>query len=179
MEQMSSYSGVSFPLKDRFNQKAHAKIRLAKTSDADFIAQLSRNVFRIYGPYEDAVSQWFESDLTKTLMALVDGKYVGFATIGHLDDDRNLGPVSELLAIAVEPGKQRMGIGERLLMEIERKAAELKVKRLFLHTARENLSAQKLFTGNGYHPWGLKRNFYPAGQDAVLMSKEIDGEGEV
>ena len=179
MEQMSSHSGESFPLKDRFNQKAHAEIRLAKTSDADFITQLSRNVFRIYGPYEDAVSQWLESDLTMTLMALLEGKYAGFAMIGHLDDDWNLGPVSELLAIAVEPGKQRMGIGERLLVEIERKAAELKVKRLFLHTARENFSAQKLFTGMGYHPWGLKRKFYPAGQDAVLMSKEIDGEGQV
>ncbi|MDP6180053.1 MAG: hypothetical protein QGG48_09200, partial [Desulfatiglandales bacterium] len=102
MEQMSSNSGVSFPLKDRFNQKVHAKIRLAKTSNADFIAQLSRNVFRIYGPYEDAVSQWLESDLTMTRMALLDGKYVGFAMIGHLDYDRNFGPVVELLAIAVE-----------------------------------------------------------------------------
>jgi ribosomal protein S18 acetylase RimI-like enzyme len=42
-----------------------------------------------------------------------------------------------------------------------------------LHTAEENLSAQKLFLKNGYHPWGMEQGFYPAGQDALLMSKEI------
>ena len=165
------------PCKKPDYQEARAKIRFAKASDSGFIAELSRRVFQIYGPYGDTVSQWFESGTTLTLMVLIDGKNIGFAMIGNLSNDTDLGQVSELLAIAVEPERQRMGMGEILLKEIERRAIDLKVRRLFLHTAKENISAQRLFTRNGYHPWGIKRKFYPAGQDAVVMSKEIGGEG--
>lgn len=157
-------------------QKGRAKIGLAKNSDARFIAGLSEKVFQVYGPYENSVSKWFESGSALTLLARIGRKQVGFAMIGHLFNDKAIGPVSELLAIAVEPRKRRLGIGDMLLKKIEKKAADLRVKRLFLHTARQNLPAQRLFTKNGYHPWGIKRSFYPAGQDAVVMSKEIRGE---
>ena len=95
--------------------------------------------------------------------------------IGQVSDREHLEHVSEVLAIAVVPENQNMGIGQMLLRDVERKAAELNIKRLFLHTARENLSAQKLFLNNGYHPWGMEQGFYPAGQDALMMSKEIGG----
>ena len=152
------------------------EIRPAKASDSGFITELSLRVFQVYGPYGDTVSQWFESGTTLTLIALIDGKSIGFAMIGNLSNDTDLGLASELLAIAIEPERQRMGMGEILLKEIERRAIDLKVRRLFLHTAKENILAQRLFTRNGYHPWWIEKRFYPAGQDAVVMSKEIGWE---
>jgi ribosomal-protein-alanine N-acetyltransferase len=68
---------------------------------------------------------------------------------------------------------QGKGVGDMLIKELERKAAELNIKRLFLHTATGNIKARRLFTRNGYRPWEIKRIFYPEGQDAVVMSKEI------
>ena len=94
--------------------------------------------------------------------------------IGNLYYNRKEEYFSELLAIAIEPERQKRGIGEMLIRGIERKAIELNANRLFLHTATENLSARKLFTKNGYRRWGIEKNFYPAGQDAVVMVKEID-----
>lgn len=167
-----SFKGRS-SLKKSVYQKAPLKIRLATASDADFIAHLSGKVFNIYGPYDDIVSEWFAAGRTLTLVALLGRKLAGFAMIGYLSSEMDLEQVSELLAIAVEPEKQRMGIGQKLMRDVERKAAELNVKMLFLHTAEENLSAQKLFTKNGYLPRGIRQHFYPAGQDAVVMSKEI------
>ena len=156
--------------------KGRLKIRPAKAADALFIGQLSGKVFDIYGPYTDIVSRWFESDLTVTLIALMDNNRAGFAMIGNLYYNRKEEYFSELLAIAIEPERQKRGIGEMLIRGIERKAIELNANRLFLHTATENLSAQKLFTKNGYRKWGIEKNFYPAGQDAVVMVKEIDRE---
>lgn len=159
--------------KPLYRRKALAKIIPARASDADFICQLSGKVFRIYGPYEDTIPLWFDSETTVTLIARTERRPVGFAMIGCLSGEWNPGHVFELLAIGVEPERQRMGIGEMLIREIDRKANEMNIKRLFLHTAIENLSARKLFLINGYRIQGIKGKFYPGGQDAVIMSKEI------
>jgi len=156
--------------------KGRIKIRPANAADGRFIGELSGKVFDIYGPYTDIVSRWFESNLTVTLIALLGNNRAGFAMIGHLYHKRNEEYFSELLAIAIEPEKQKRGIGERLIREIECKAIDLNVNRLFLHTATENLLARKLFTKNGYRTRGMEKNFYPAGQDAVVMVKEIGRE---
>jgi ribosomal-protein-alanine N-acetyltransferase len=142
-----------------------------------FINQLSEKVFHIYGPYENIVYSWLESETTVTIIALMDRKPVGFAMIGQLIHEPELPAASELLAIAVEPEKQRLGIGEILLKKLEAEAADRHVKTLLLHTAEENLPAKKLFIRNGYQAIGVKRRFYPAGQDALLMCKEISGKG--
>ena len=155
-------------------QKPQVSIRPAKDSDASFIGRLSGKVFSIYGPsYEETVPRWLELEMTHTIMADIQGSPAGFAILGQLSSRYDQTRVSELLAIAVEPMKQGLGVGQRLLREIEGKAVELDIRRIFLHTATSNLSARKLFAKKGYSPWQIKRQFYPAGQDAVVMSKEI------
>ncbi|MBW1862414.1 MAG: GNAT family N-acetyltransferase [Deltaproteobacteria bacterium] len=161
------------PLKNQANEKTSTRIRLANISDVDFIGQLSGKVFNIYGPYDELVPQWFGLDFTVSIIAIMVGKPVGFAMIGHLYKKQDLHDVSELMAIAVEPEKQKMGIGKMLIREMEKKASELNIQRIFLHTAVENLPAQRLFVECGYQKDGIKSGFYPAGQDAVVMSKNL------
>ena len=112
--------------------------------------------------------------MTVTIVAVEDKKSVGFAMIGPFSSESHGPQVAELLAIAVEPEKQHRGIGQRLIEEVEARAAELKVKRILLHTATENLPARKLFLRNSYNSWGIEKTFYPAGQDALVMSKDIN-----
>ncbi|MBW2610042.1 MAG: GNAT family N-acetyltransferase [Deltaproteobacteria bacterium] len=158
-----------------FYKKPHAKISLAGDTDARFITRLSGKVFEIYGAYEEMVPKWFESEMTVTIIARMNRQPVGFAMIGDLFNRYDIQNASELLAIAVDTKKRRKGIGELLIREIDRKAADLNIKRIFLHTALENYPAQRLFAGNGYRPWKVKTNFYPAGQDAIVMLKDIRG----
>lgn len=165
--------GHTLLMRKSVHEKAYAKIRPAKPSDISFIAWLSSRVFSVYGPYEDTISDWFESGRTVTLVAEMNKVPVGFAMISHSSHKRNLESASELLAIAVEPKKQRMGIGKMLIKEIERKAEDLNIRRLFLHTGKGNFSARRLFTKNGYYLLRIKKHFYPKGQDAMVMVKEI------
>jgi ribosomal-protein-alanine N-acetyltransferase len=134
---------------------------------------LSGKVFSLYGPYREMVSEWLASGMTATLIALIDGSPVGFAMVGRLVREPQGQAVCELLAIAVEPDRQQMGIGRRLLKEIERRAEQMGEAALLLHTAVANLPAQKLFSKAGYRPGGIKKKFYPAGQDALMMFKKI------
>jgi len=152
-------------------------VREGIPSDEGFISRLSGRVFSVYGPYREMIRRWLELDTAITLIAIQEGKPVGFAMAGTLEHDLMFPAVTELLAIAVERNRQRMGIGQTLLREIEMKAASLGEKRLFLHTATENMAAQKLFIKSGYRPQETKRKFYPRGQDALMMVKEIAGSG--
>jgi len=93
--------------------------------------------------------------------------------LGELALDGSIRPVRGMLSIAVEAKNQRRGIGELLLRELERKTGKVGIKRIYLHTATKNLSAQKLFARMGYRIAGIKKSFYPRGQDAFIMSKDI------
>ena len=153
-------------------KKPIVTLRQARNSDSRFIRQLSGKVFNIYGPYDEILPDWLNSDNNFTIIACMGKKSVGFAMLGDPFNRYDLQPVTELLAIAVDPKNQGKGIAELLLREVERKAAHMKIKRIFLHTATGNLRAQRLFTKMGYRPWEIKRSFYPEGQDAMVMSME-------
>ena len=166
-------TGEHVHAKEGFHRKGRLTTRPSKRSDKRFIAQLSGKVFSVYGPYREMVSQWFATGMTVTRIALVAGSPVGFAMMGRWLQEGSGESACELLAIAVEPGKQQQGIGLRLLQEIETEVGRMGEGMLLLHTAVENLPAQKLFSKAGYRPCGIKRKFYPAGQHALMMVKEM------
>ena len=148
-------------------------VRPARAGDADYIRGLSKKVFEQYGPYESLLVQWFELGITVTLLALMEKHAVGFAMLRRLEHGWSLPRVSELLAIAVEPAKWRLGIGDLLMDEILKEAERLGVETLFLHTAIDNLPARILFRKHGFSEFGMKKKYYPKGQDAIMMYKDI------
>jgi ribosomal protein S18 acetylase RimI-like enzyme len=148
-------------------------LRRAVQSDVGFIGGLSSRVFDVYGPYGEIVTRWFESGTATTFVALTGERPAGFAMIGRPSPFTLAAPVAELLAIAVEPLNQGMGVGGLLMRKMEETALHLEVRRLFLHTAGDNSRAQRLFVRCGYAAAEVKQGFYPAGQDAVLMFRDL------
>jgi ribosomal-protein-alanine N-acetyltransferase len=153
--------------------KGKTTIRPAKPSDKTFIAGLSGKVFSLYGPYRTTVSRWFESGVTMTFISMAEGRPVGFVMIGALPGEGDGETRAEVLAIAVTPKLQQRGIGEKLLRYAQQCVEGMGEARLFLHTAKENLAAQKLFLRNGYRPVAIKKGFYPSGQDALMMVNDL------
>lgn len=159
--------------REAYSGKTDISLHMANDSDKEFISLLSKSVFQPYGPYEKTVPKWFDSDIVITVVAWLDLQPVGFVMLENFSERYDLRYSSEILAIAVVPDMHGMRIGDLLLNSIEKEAVYLNIKRLFLHTAVENLPARNLFTRNGFRTWEIKLNFYPAGQDAIVMSKEI------
>jgi ribosomal protein S18 acetylase RimI-like enzyme len=162
-----SFSKKWVPQSDRI------RVVAAKAADIDFVERLSEIAFRKYGSYQRVITQWFQSEMTETIIGHMGGRPVGFAMIGMIKDETSAQDICEILAIAVTPTKQHKGIGHLLLRAVEKKASEWPVERIFLHTAKDNIAARDLFTKHGYVSSGMKTNFYPEGQDALLMSKII------
>ncbi len=155
-------------------QNPPISLGLAKAVDEDFIKRLSRDAFALYGSYEDVIVSWLRSDNSHTIVARVANAPIGFAMLGRIDSRYDFQTVSELLAIAVESSWQGMGVGESLLREADLMAVQIGIKRIFLHTATDNIRAQRLFNQAGYRFWEIRRSFYPRGQDAYVMAKEPD-----
>ena len=154
-------------------QRNQIRIRSARPSDVGFIKRLSKVLFAQYGPYEDLLPGWFEAGMTLTLLAIQGKGLMGVSMLSRLDPSRPFPHVGEVLAIGVEPGKRRLGAGDLLMKGLTENAREIGIKRLFLHTASDNVPAQSLFKKHGFVELGVKRRFYPEGQDALMMYKEI------
>jgi len=146
-------------------------VREAHMGDMPFIRSLSLKAFQQYGPYEESIPAWQAYPSTITFMAARGIEPVGFAMIGP-SFEKDSG-VSELLAISVAEPWRRRSVGTMLLKAAEKRATTLGMKRMVLHTAVENLAAMGLFRKMGYREVKIKKGFYPAGQDAVMMIKEL------
>jgi ribosomal protein S18 acetylase RimI-like enzyme len=147
----------------------------ASPSHVDFIQNLSRQVFSRYGPYDTILTDWFQSGKTVTRLALIDGIPVGFVMVRPSDEDDPFGSqhIGELLAIAVEPQKQGLGVGDLLMIEISGVAKEIGITTLILCTATTNEPAKGLFKKHGFETLRVQKGYYPAGQESLMMYRMI------
>ena len=166
-------SGYSERHESKTFSRNQIKIIPARVTDSNYIRTLSKQVFSQYGPYDDTLIQWFLSGITVTVLASMGKRSVGFAMLGRFFHDRPLSRVYELLAIAVEPEMQNIGIGSLLMKEIEGKAVELEAETVVLHTAVDNMPGRKLFKKHGFTESETKIRFYPEGQDSLMMHRDF------
>lgn len=153
--------------------KDQVKITAAGVTDEGYIQSLSKRVFNRYGPYDDTLIRWLGSGGTVTIVASADKRPLGFAMLGRSAHGYPFSCAYEILAIAVEPEMHGLGIGSLLLDDLQDKAKGLQAEKLILHTAVINPHGQKLFKKQGFITAETKQNFYPEGQDALMMYKEV------
>ena len=151
--------------KERKYGKQRDLIRSATKGDCNFIRKLSGEVFSVFGDYSEIIPQWFVNPDVITVTYLKNGHRVGFAVLYVL--------TGEILAIAVPPRHQRRRIGSALLNHIECLASQLGLRRLSLHTAKENNVAHLFFQKAGFEVIGTQENYYPRGQPALIISKHV------
>lgn len=153
--------------------KRALRLKVAKGSHWDFIIHLSGRVFHEYGPYDKIIHEWLASGMAFTILSVHGRRPIGFAMINLLPEEYGPQYETELLAIAVEPDMQRSGVGQRLIKVVEKKAKELDIRRIALHTDVGNFIARRFFKKAGFTELRTERNFYPKGQDALVMIKDI------
>jgi ribosomal protein S18 acetylase RimI-like enzyme len=147
-------------------------MRNANPHDLPFIAELSGQVFSAYGPYDEIIAGWTSSPHIITVVVEQKGQSRGFGMINPIPRVQNEAK-GELLAIAISPHYQRMGIGKRLLGHMEGLARNLGIEEMVIHTATINKAAHRFFAKNGFIKKGLVDCYYPMGQEALEMSKML------
>ena len=103
-------------------------------------------------------------------VARVRGAVVGYSGLMLSGDD------AHVTTIAVDPAWHRHGIGTRLMLNIARTARDGGTRNLTLEVRVSNKPAQALYYRFGFHPAGVRKNYYvETNEDALVMwAKDID-----
>ena len=102
------------------------------------------------------------------LVAIKNDEIVGYVC-GVLRRDG----CGHIVSICVRPKFRGLGIGKALMLEIEKRFIELGVKCFLLEVGVGNEIAQRLYMKLGYRVIGRIKNYYPDGEDAFVMRKDI------
>lgn len=86
---------------------------------------------------------------------------------------RIIAPEAEVENICVAPACRRSGVGEVLMEEMLRLAAERDAERIFLEVRAHNEPAKALYRKRGFVESYRRRNYYQGPtEDAIIMMKE-------
>jgi len=92
---------------------------------------------------------------------------VGFVTGQALFEE------AELYYLALAPHVRRQGLGKQLLAAFFETCRSKGVEAIFLEVREGNVSAISLYEKSGFEPMGQRKNYYPDGENAVLMRRSL------
>ena len=137
--------------------------REMKPEDADAVEAVEKASFSV--PWSRK-SFWEEAANERTyyLLALDDGKVIGYAGTWILDDE------AQITNVAVEPGHRRKGVGAKLMEALIREAKKRGATRMTLEVRPSNAAALALYEKFGFKDCGHRPHYYlDNGEDAVIM----------
>ena len=90
-----------------------------------------------------------------------------------------LGPDSELLCIATSKDHQRKGVGKNLLNAGLDQLDFQNGDCCFLEVRQGNSKARDFYEKNGFKPYGLRKNYYSDGENAMIYKRFGESTREV
>lgn len=78
-----------------------------------------------------------------------------------------------IMSIAVDPSRRGLGIGKKLMEAVESRLSADGIKRFRLEVAVSNYVAIRMYERLGYKVVKVLRNYYPDGEDAYVMVKNL------
>jgi ribosomal protein S18 acetylase RimI-like enzyme len=121
----------------------------------DWVTRLDRTAFG---------SPWKAPAVHEALWLIPDVAFARWACIPAAGE-------AELLRIAVDPAHRGGGLGRRLLEACQRDLEAEGPVQLFLEVRASNAAAIRLYRACGWAPCGMRRGYYPDGEDAALFRR--------
>ena len=84
---------------------------------------------------------------------------------------------AHILNLCVAPDAQGQGLGKRMLYKLMQLAEERNGNSIFLEVRESNHIARKLYDKEGFNQIGLRKNYYPLGddrEDGLVFAKELN-----
>ena len=79
----------------------------------------------------------------------------------------------DINSVFVFPNFRKKGLGEKLIQEVIAEAKSKKIDKIFLEVRESNASAISLYEKLGWSVVGVRKKYYPCGESAKIMLKEI------
>jgi len=147
-------------------------VRKATANDLEILLGIERECFTAEAFTREQMSYLLESPNAVGLVAKVNNGVAGF-TIG-LIERHGKAKMGHVYTIDVAVKHRRMGIGIRLLSELERIFVEKGVKTCYLEVRVDNKAARELYRKHGYIELEPLENFYSIGTHGIRLKKEFN-----
>jgi len=118
----------------------------------------------------------FRNELTNNMFAKymameLDGAVIGYGGMWVIMDE------AHITNIAIHSTYRGMGLGHRLLLELQRTALFFGAVKMTLEVRVTNEHAQRLYRKHGFEPAGIRPGYYSDNnEDALIMWAELDRE---
>lgn len=112
----------------------------------------------------------FENKIAIYLVAEQNSQVVGYIGVW------NICGAADIIDVAVAKEFRRQGIGRMLLSEMIDVCREKGVFEINLEVRVSNHAARELYKKSGFIENGLRKRYYENTEDAILMTKKLDGE---
>lgn len=152
---------------------ARVELRAASVADLDAVAVLETAVFAGDRMSRRSLRRLLRRPSAGTLVAVADGRIVGYAMLLFRHGSR----VARLYSLARAPQAAGQGIGEALLGAAEREAAGRGAVEMRLEVRADNDRAKALYERLGYAAFGCRADYYEDHADALRMRKSLSGAG--
>ncbi|MDE9367186.1 ribosomal protein S18-alanine N-acetyltransferase [Luteipulveratus sp. YIM 133132] len=146
-------------------------LREMRWQDIDRLVELERELFA-----DDAwtANSWWGELAGRPRRAYVvaerEEKVVGYAGVDQGGD------VADVMTVAVAPGAQGSGLGQRLLDWMVTTATGSGAESLMLEVRADNAPARKLYDRNGFEQISVRRRYYQPGDvDALILRRLLNG----
>lgn len=135
--------------------------------DLNRIAELEKECFPNAAWSMQSLAESFLSERFYGTLLEEDGAITAYGGMSYLLDE------AEIQLIATAEMFRRCGRGGKILHDLLEQAERLGVKRVFLEVRVSNAPAQLLYLKNGFTGLYARSRYYPDGEDAIVMKKEL------
>lgn len=148
--------------------KAEYLIRPMRQADLTEVARLENTLYAFpwsVGNFRDSITAGYSC-----WVMLREQVLIGYAVLMIGVEE------SHLLNLSIEAGRQRSGLGSRLMTHLLAVSRQYEAVRVLLEVRRSNDAARAFYAVHGFRELGERRGYYPAGdgrEDAIMMEKPL------
>lgn len=110
-----------------------------------------------------AFERELENSVADYTVAVLDGEVVAYGGMWHILDE------GHITNIAVRQDMRRKGIGDALVANMLQKGREKGIGAFTLEVRVSNTGAQALYKKHGFESVGIRKKYYPDGEDAMIF----------
>lgn len=143
-------------------------LRRATASDAAALAAVEVLQPQAAGWGADGLSAELAQTCAVIFCAVEEtGEMLGFAAARAAADS------AEILNVAVHPQRTGQGIATALMQALLSQLQSQQVTQVTLEVAQDNISAMGLYRKVGFTACAVRKDFYGAGRDGLILRKEL------
>lgn len=113
----------------------------------------------------DSIKNELSNSLATYIVGILDNKVIGFAGAWLIASE------GQITNVSVSKDFRGQGIGFKIINELLKTLSSKGSKEITLEVRESNLAAQKLYEKCGFKNEGIRKNFYPDKENAIIMWK--------